>query len=199
MRRIVMFNHVSADGFFAAADGNLNWVVSDSEIDKASAGALDKFDTMLLGRRTYEMFASFWPKALDDSETAPDPHNAGQRTPELRRIAVWINEKTKLVFSRSLKGVTWQNTRLLPELEPCEIEQMKKQPGKDMIIFGSGSIVSALTQHGLIDEYQFIVNPILLGTGRAMLSDVTRSAKLQLLEAREYKSGNIVLRYGRQA
>ena len=85
--------------------------------------------------------------------------------------------------------------RVLHELDPREIETMKRQPGKDMIVFGSGSIVSQLTQHGLIDEYQFVVCPILLGSGRPLLSGVSKNSKLDLLEAKQYQSGDVMLRY----
>ena len=74
---------------------------------------------------------------------------------------------------------------------------MKKRPGKDMMIFGSGSLVSQLTQHGLIDEYQFVVCPVLLGRGRPLLADVSTSVKLDLVEARPYQSGDVLLRYAR--
>ena len=93
---------------------------------------------------------------------------------------------TKLVFSKSLKHATWKNSRVLHELDPREIETMKSQPGKDMIIFGSGTIVSQLTQHGLIDEYQFVVCPILLGSGRPLLSNVSKNLRLDLVEAKQY-------------
>jgi dihydrofolate reductase len=102
---------------------------------------------------------------------------------------------TKLVFSRTLKEVTWRNSRLLHELDPREIEAMKKQRGKDMIIFGSGSIVSQLTQHGLIDEYQCVMCPIFLVGGRPLLSGVSKSVPLDLLEVRAYPSGDVMLRY----
>jgi dihydrofolate reductase len=104
---------------------------------------------------------------------------------------------TKLVFSRTLKDVTWRNSRILHELDPREIETMKRQPGKDMIVFGSGSIVSQLTQHGLIDEYQFVVCPILLGSGQPLLSSVSKNSRLDLLEAKPYQSGDVMLRYAR--
>jgi len=143
------------------------------------------------------MFERFWPHALDDSPTAPDPHGAGRRSPAMRAMAIWINEATKLVFSRSLKKVTWRNSRLIHELDAREIEAMKRQPGKAMMIFGSGSIVSQLTQHGLIDEYQFVVCPIFLGSGRPLLSGVSKRLRLDLLESREYQSGNVRLRYAR--
>ena len=197
MRRIVMFNRVTVDGNFAGPDGNLDWVVPEEELDKAAAKNLSGADTILFGRRTYEMFEGFWPRAVDDSSTAPDPHGAQRRSPELRAMAIWINEATKVVFSRTRNDVTWRNSRLLHELDPREIEAMKRQPGKDMMVFGSGSIVSQLTEHGLIDEYHFVLSPILLGSGRPLLSRVSKSLKLDLLEAKAYPSGNVLLRYGR--
>jgi dihydrofolate reductase len=196
MRPIVAFNRVTADGYFSAPDGNLDWVVPEEELDKAAADSLPGSDTILFGRRTYEMFEAFWPHALDDSATAPDPHSA-RRSPAIRAMAIWINEATKLVFSKSLKEVTWRNSRLIHEFDPREIEAMKSKPGKAMMIFGSGSIVSQLTQHGLIDEYHFVVCPILLGSGRLLLTGVPKSSRLKLVEAKEYKSGNVRLRYAR--
>jgi len=195
MRRVVAFDRVSADGYFAGPDGNLDWTVPDQEIDKSAAGRLLGTGTILFGRRTYEQFEAFWPHVLDDSPTAPDPHAALRRSPELRAMAVWINEATKVVVSRTRKDVSWKNSRLLHEFDPGEIEAMKRQPGTDIMIFGSGSIVSQLTQHGLIDEYQFIVNPIVLGSGRQLLSGLSKSVRLDLLEAKQYPSGNVMLRY----
>jgi dihydrofolate reductase len=197
MRRIVMFNRVSADGYFAASDGNLDWVVPEEQLDKAGADSLSDSDTILFGRRTYEMFESFWPHALDDTATAADPHSAGRRSPEIRAMAVWINNATKLVVSKSRKEVTWKNSRLLRDVDPREIDDIKRQPGKTIMIFGSGSIVSQLTQHDLIDEYHFIVGPILLGGGQSLLTGVSKRSSLNLLEAKQYPSGNVALRYAR--
>jgi dihydrofolate reductase len=197
VRRIIMFNRVTADGYFAAPDGNLNWVVPDDTLDSAGVEAIPSVDTILFGRRTYEMFERFWPHALDDSSTAADPHAAGRRSPAMRAMAIWINEASKLVFSRTLKDVTWNNSRLLHELDPREIEAMKRQPGRNMIVFGSGSLVSQLTQHGLIDEYQFVVSPILLGSGRPLFSGGSKSSALDLIEVNKYQSGNVMLRYAR--
>ena len=199
MRRIVMFNRVSADGYFAALDGNLDWVVPEEQLDKAGADSLSDSDTILFGRRTYEMFESFWPHALDDAATAADPHNAGRRSPEIRGMAVWINNATKLVVSKTRKEVTWKNSRLLREVDPREIDAIKRQPGKTIMIFGSGSIVSQLTQHDLIDEYHFIVGPILLGSGQSLVTGVSKRSRLNLLEAKQYPSGNVALRYARSS
>ena len=196
-RRIVMFNWVTADGYFAGPDGNLEWVVPDEEQAQAAVEGIPGFDTVLFGRRTYELFEGFWRHAVDDSSTAPDPHHPGRRSREHHAIAIWINETTKLVFSRTLKDVTWRHSRVLHELDPREIETMKSQPGKDMMIFGSGSILSQLTQHGLIDEYQFVLCPMLLGSGRPLLSNVSKNLRLDLLEAKPYPSGDVLLRYAR--
>jgi len=196
MRRIIMFNRITPEGFFAAADGSLSWAVPDEELDKAATEGGADVDTMLFGRRTYDMFESFWPHAVDDSPTARDPH-APRRSPAIRAMAVWINETAKIVFSKTRKNVSWKNSRLFSEIDAREIEALKKQPGKDMIIFGSGSLVAQLTRLRLIDEYQFVVNPVLLGAGKPLFrGDVSESVKLHLAEARTYgASGNVKLRY----
>jgi len=123
----------------------------------------------------------------------------GQESNEHRAIAAWMNDATKLVFSRTLKEVTWNNARLVRELDVDEITALKQRPGKNMMIFGSASIVSQLTQHGLIDEYQFVVCPVFLGAGRRLLEGTSQSVKLELLETRKYPSGDISLRYAPRA
>ena len=112
-----------------------------------------------------------------------------------------MNEATKLVFSRTLKEVTWNNARLVRKLDADEIAAMKQRPGKNMMIFGSGTIVSQLTQHGLVDEYQFVVCPVFLGDGRRLLEGLSTSVTsvtLELLEATKYPSGDVSLRYAPQ-
>jgi dihydrofolate reductase len=195
VRRILAFDWLTADGYFAGVDGNLSWVVPDDEQAKAAATGTPAADTVLFGRRTYELFEGFWRKALQDSATAPDPHRPGQQSREHRVIAVWMNEAAKLVFSRTLKDVTWNNARLIRELDVDEIAAMKQRPGKNLMIFGSGSIVSQLTRHALIDEYQFVVCPVFLGEGRRLLEGLSKIVALELLEARKYPSGDVSLRY----
>ena len=194
-RQIVMFNWMTADGSFSGPDGNLDWVVPDDEQVKAAVDGIQRRDTVLFGRRTYERFERFWRNY--DLSAAPDPHHPGRRSPEHRAIAMWLNEATKVVFSRTLPDATWKNSRLVRELNPREIEAMKGQPGKDMIVFGSGSIVSQLTQHGLIDEYQLVVCPVFLGAGRPLLSGMSGKFALDLLESRRYPSGDLLIRYAR--
>lgn len=197
MRRIVVFNRITPEGFFADVGGSTDWFVPDEELDRAAVAASEQHGpgTILFGRRTYDMFESYWPHAVDDSATAADPHDPDRRSREIRAMAVWLNEAEKVVFSRTRGEVSWQNSRLLSELDPRDIEAMKHGPGKDMIIFGSGSIVSQLTQHRLIDEYQLILSPVLLGQGQPQLRDVTEPVRLNLLEATAFPSGNVRLRY----
>ena len=197
-RKIVAFDRVSADGYFAASDGNLNWVVPDDAIDQAGVAGMTSTDTMLFGRRTYEQFESFWPRVAADTRIAPDPHTAGRQSSALGAMAQWINEKTKIVFSKTRKEVTWNNSRLVREIDPRQIEDLKHEAGKDMIIFGSGSLVSQLTQHGLIDEYTFVVCPILLGNGKSLLGGLPKSVRLDLVDLKQYDSGNVVVRYARR-
>ena len=196
MRRLVMFNRVSADGYFASEDGKLDWVVPEPEIDKAAAGQIGAFDTVLFGRRTYEMFASFWPRALDDPKTAPNPHGPA-RSPEMHAMAVMLNDATKLVFSKTLKETSWKNSHIVRDFSAREIDALKKQQGKDIIIFGSGSIVTLLADNDLIDEYQLLVQPVLLGSGKPLIRHGSHRAKITLQEAKGYPSGNVMLRYVR--
>jgi len=193
MRRIMMFNRVSADGYFTKPDGNLDWFVPEPEIDEQGGESASQVDTYLFGRRTYEMMSQFWPHALDPG--AKDPHGGGEISPAMRAMAVSLNESTKLVFSRTLKEATWKNTRILRELDPREIEAMKKQSGGGMIILGSGEIVSQLTGHGLIDDYQIVVVPVFLGDGKPLIHGLSKSAKLKLGEAKPHQNGSVSLSY----
>jgi dihydrofolate reductase len=197
-----MWNQVTADGYFAGPDGNLDWVVPDEELDQEVAEGIQRSETgpeagtVLFGRRTYQQFESFWPYVLD-SPKATDPHGGGVISPPMQAMAVMLNEATKLVFSRTLKEVTWTNSELRGELDAHDIKALKEQPGKDIMVFGSGSLVSQLTENGLIDEYQFVVMPVVIGGGLNLLTGLSKSLRLDLLEARTYPSGKITLRYAR--
>ena len=113
-------------------------------------------------------------------------------------MAVYINDAIKIVFSRTLKDVRWKNSRLLGKFDPREVERIKQEPGGDIMIFGSGTIVSQLAQNDLIDEYQFVTGPVLLGDGKSLISGISKTVPLTLVEAKPYKSGNVMLRYQRR-
>ena len=170
---------VSLDGFFAGPNGELDWFVWDEVLKDYSISTLSVVDTLLFGRVTYELMAGYWPSATEE-----DPV-----------IAKGMNTLQKIVFSRSLKRADWNNSRLVREVIPEEIMQLKQQSGKDMVIYGSGTLVSAFANLGLIDEYRFIVNPVVLGSGKQLFKGFKDRFNLKLLEARTLGSENVLLSY----
>jgi dihydrofolate reductase len=190
-RKIIVFDHVSADGYFASSDAKLDWTVPEKALDKAAAASLGGADAMLFGRKTYEMFASFWPHATDKSPHGP------QQSPEIAAMARWINEATKIVFSTTLREATWRGSRIEHTLDRPTIEAITRAPGKDILVFGSGSVASRLTELGLVDEYHLVIAPILLGSGKPLVSGITQRTPLRLVEATPFPSGNVKLRYAR--
>lgn len=195
-RRIVMFNQVSADGYFAAPDGGLTWTVQEPGVYESATASFGGIDAMLFGRKTYENFEAFWPNVLkENSTTAPDPHAPGQRSEQMREMAVWINEARKLVFSSKRTSFPWNNTEHMPTCDAKAIAALKAQSGKNIILFGSGTIVSQLTKYGLIDEYAFVVNPVLLGKGHTLLGDAEAKRSLELIDVKTFPSGVMLSRY----
>jgi len=193
-RRIVMFNQVSADGFFSDPQGGLDWVIQDPEIQGRAVAGMPQCDTVLFGRKTYQQFASFWPTALKDMDTE-GPHGGSKKDPSFSAMAHWLNDAKKLVFSKSLRTAPWNNSEIFAELDPKEIAALKKKPGKDALVFGSGSLVSQLSEHGLIDEYRFVVSPLLLGSGKTLLGDLSKRVSLKLAESQPFSSGCVMLTY----
>lgn len=192
-RRIVMFNQVSADGYFADSHGGLDWIVADPEVHARAVADMPHADTVLLGRRTYEIFAGYWPGALEELKTR-GPHGE-EKEAGFATMARWLNEATKLVASRTLQSASWTHSEVLGELTAARISAFKRQPGKNVLIFGSGSIVSWLSEHGLIDEYRWVVCPVLLGEGKNLLRGLPAHVKLQLKDAQSLRTGNVMLTY----
>lgn len=186
-----MVNWVSVDGFFAGPNGEMDWIVRDTEVDKAirESGNSEREsgnpDTMLLGNVTYTMFENSWPHVAKDSN-APE---------EMRKMADEVTRMTKVVFSQTRKEVVWDNSKLLGGNLVEEVGKLKRDEGTDIMIFGSGTIVRQLTNEGLIDEYLIAVTPVVLGTGKPLYGDVKR-LNLRLLDSKHFKSGNVLLRYG---
>lgn len=184
MRKIVVFNLVSLDGYFAGEDGNIDWHKVDDEFNKFAIDQTGEFSTILFGRVTYELFEGFWPKALKDPATSDDD----------RKVAQIIEDNEKIVFSKTRKNVTWNNSKLFNEINSEELLKLKNLPGKDIVIFGSGTIVQAFANLGLIDEYRLLVNPVILGKGKPMFKDV-KKFDLKLQSVRNFKNGNVLLTY----
>ena len=182
MRKVVIFNQVSLDGYFVDMHGDMSWAhKSDAEwlafVEENASGGGE----LLFGRVTYELMASYWP------------------TPRAREndpiVAERMNNLPKIVFSRTMDKASWNNTKLVKGDLAAEIRKMKKEPGKDMVIFGSGSIVSQLAQAGLIDEYQIAVIPLVLGKGRTMFDGIKEKLSLKLTNTRAFGNGNVLLCY----
>lgn len=197
MRKIHMFDRISVDGYFGAPDGNLDWVIQDEALERDTMANRGNHDAMMFGRKTYEGFKSFWPRAIDDSPTAPAPHGPPRKNEALKAMGEFINRSTKYVFSRTLTDASWAGTEILGAFEPAKVEAIKRGPGGDILIFGSGSIASLLTEHGLIDHYTFVVSPILIGSGQRAIRDVVARVKLKLEDVVQYPTGNLQLRYAK--
>lgn len=184
MRKIIVSNLVTLDGFFAGPNGEIDWFITDNEFFEDTPGMLDQADAFLFGRVTYEGMLSYWtsPAAQTDQ-------------PE---IAERMNAIPKIVFSKTLDKVEWgkwDNAQLVKGDIGEAVTRLKQQPGKDMVIFGSGEIVAALTQLGLIDEYRIFLNPLIIGGGKSMFAGVTRQVNLKLAASRTFKSGVVMLTY----
>ena len=188
MRRLVAFNHMTLDGCFADSNGDMSWAHRDRQDEEWNAFVAANASgggQLLFGRITYEMMASYWPTAM-----------AAHNDP---LVADRMNQLPKVVFSRTLDHASWSNTRLVKGDLPTEVRQLKQEPGNGMAILGSGSIISQLAPECLIDEYQLVINPIVLGKGRRMFDGIRASLSLQLIKTRSFGNGNVLLCYEARA
>jgi dihydrofolate reductase len=185
MRKIVVLNRITLDGFFANLDGSNGWFIPDPEVDKTTHEIIDA-DTMLLGRETYEHLEAFWPQA------ALDPN-----MPEgVKVMAAEVNGMTKIVFSTTRTEFPWEHSKLMRGDLINEVKRLKQGNGSDILILGSGTLIQPLSNAGLIDEYVLIVTPIVLGEGRPMFKDV-KALPLTCVSAHHFSSGNVVVHYKR--
>lgn len=182
MRKVTVFDSVSLDGFFTDAKGDMSWAHKQDEEWNAFASANASGNgELLFGRVTYEMMAAFWPTP--------------QAAKMLPKVAAGMNAMRKTVCSRTLDTVSWQNTILMKGDLVTGVRKLKQQPGPDVVILGSGSIVSQLTQARLIDGYQLVLNPIVLGKGRTLFETVVDTVNVTLTRTQSFRNGNVVLWY----
>jgi dihydrofolate reductase len=182
MRKLHVFENISVDGFFADAKNDMSWAHKHDEEWNAFAGQNAGGDgALLFGRITYEMMAGFW--------TTP------QAAAMLPEVAAGMNRMRKYVVSRRLDRADWQNTTLLKGDLVKEVEALKATPGPDLVILGSGSLVSQLSAARLIDEYQLVVNPIVVGKGRTLFETLDQRFPLKYSKSRAFRNGNVVLWY----
>ncbi len=182
MPKLVVYNAVSLDGYFTDTNGDMSWAHKrDPEwqafvSENASGGG-----QLLFGRVTYDLMASFWPTPL-----------AAQSNPI---VVERMNSLRKFVLSKTLEKVSWNNTTLLKGDLTTEVRKLKQQPGPNIVIMGSGSIVAQLADAGLIDEYQIVLNPLVVGNGRTLFEGVKNKLPMRLAKSRAFGNGNVVLFY----
>ena len=185
MHSIGVFNHVTLDGCYAGPHGEIDWFKSikkDPALDKYLQGESQGGSSLMMGRTTYEMMKGFWP--------TPE---AIKMDPKMAKV---MDHSPKIVFSKSLKkveeGPNWKNIKLVHDIDRKQILKMKEKD--DFTILGSGSIVQQLANLGLIDTYQLLVVPIVLGAGKSLFKDV-RTTNLKLIEEKSFKNGLVAVRY----
>ena len=178
---------MSLDGFVAGPEGELDWFVHEgfmegTEFGQYARNVISSVDVILLGRRTYQEFVSYWPTATDN-----DPV-----------ITERINNLPKIVFSKTLDKVEWgkyNNAKLLNGNAAEEVKTMKHLPGRDLVIYGSAQLVSSLMKDGLIDELQLFVQPVVLGKGKPEFTNLNQRHWLKLTKATPFSSGAVALYY----
>ena len=179
MRKLIAAINMTLDGFCDHTAG-----IADDELHEHYNQLLGNADTILWGRTTYQLMESYWP-AIVKNPTGNKPED---------EFAVLIDNISKIVYSRTLKNVVWKNTKLKKEVMKEEILELKQQPGKN-ILAGSPSLIAALSQLNLIDEYQLCIQPIILRSGLPLFKNVKGRMNLQLLKTKPFGSGAVTLYY----
>jgi class 3 adenylate cyclase len=185
VRRVIVSELMTLDGVIEAPgheehrDGRNAWSLqlSSDDMVKYSIDRIFEVGACLLGRVTYQIWAAFWPSA---------PKSA---------LADRMNALPKYVVSRTLQEVLWNNCTLISGDVMAEISTLKQAPGGDILVAGSADLVDSLMKHDLIDEYQLMVHPIVLGSGKRLFRDESDTAHLQLVDSRTFESGVVLLRY----
>ncbi len=181
MRKIIFQNMVSVDGYFEGSKREIDWHNVDAEFNEYAIDLLHHVDALIFGRVTYQLMAKYWP------------------TPEARRddplVAELMNSLPKIVFSRTLSSVEWQNSRLVKENLEAEIKTLKQQTGKDLVIFGSSNLALTLIPLSLIDEFRLFIAPIVLGSGNPIFKGLKERLPLKLVKTKTFRSGNVLLYY----
>ncbi len=177
--------HISLDGFVAGPNGELDWVKVDEEIFDHVGKRISKGDTALYGRVTYQMMESYWP-------TAADKPNATTHDIEHSK---WYSKVQKVVLSKTMGDADLPDTKVISENLSDRINEIKQQPGEDILLFGSPTATHSLIQQNLIDGYWLFVNPIILGRGIPLFANIKDKIKLKLLTTRQFASGVTELNY----
>jgi dihydrofolate reductase len=179
--------NLSLDGYLSGPNGELDWHFEswNEEMSEKLLQQLDKADTILLGRVTYETMAKYWQvKPLEQDFPRQD-----------LAIADLMNGHVKIVFSKTRSGPAWNNSIFAIKSPEEEIKRLRQQKGKDIILYGSGSIASTVIRCNLADEYRLWIHPIILGSGNPLFKNLKNRIKLKLTDAVTFESGVVVFSY----
>ncbi|WP_274627665.1 dihydrofolate reductase family protein [Arvimicrobium flavum] len=176
MRKLIIWDMVTVDGFFEGPDRDISWFAFEEELENYIRETQQQADTLIFGRATYEMMAAYWPSAQG-------------------WIADFMNGIEKVVFSRTQKSPHWNNTKLFNRNVAEEVPKLKASDGGDIFVFGSADFTATLMEHGLIDEYRLGINPVILGRGTPLFKGSPNRIPLKHLQTRTLKSGVVILHY----
>jgi dihydrofolate reductase len=184
MRKLVLFMHVSLDGYASDVNGGLDWIPYNEEFEKYAEEVVAEVGSPVYGRSTYRLMEGYWPAVLDNPEASK--HDIEH--------ASWLQDVKKIVISSTMDKAEWNNTMLIKDHIAEEIKALKEQPGKNLVIFGSPGAAKTLLELGLIDEFLLTICPVVLGGGKTIFGD-SGKIRLKLLASRTFKSGVIAARY----
>lgn len=184
MRKIVLLEHVSVDGFAAGPGGDMSWIYVDEELFEIAGQMTDRSDAALYGRVTFELMEGYWP-------TAAEQPNASDHD---RQHAAWYRKVPKYVLSRTMKSSS-KDLIIIDNDAAEQVSRLKDQAGETILMLGSPSAAHPLMEAGLIDEYYFFVNPILVGDGIAVFPRLSSRQHLKLIESRSFNAGVVMLHY----
>lgn len=190
MRKIVSMIHLSLDGMASGPNDELDWISYDSDLEAYAHSMHDKMDTVIWGRNTYEGMKYFL--------TVPGNPDSGEGE---RNHAQFLEDSTKIVVSRTLDKIEWNNntnTILIKDNIAEQINAIKAQPGKDIWLLGSTTLFQEFVRLDLIDEYRININPTVLGKGKPLFANLDEQVKLKLVESNTLKSGVVLLVYERK-
>ena len=184
MRKVILAMQMSLDGFIEGPEGAMDWLTGGEEDWKEMFKDLESVDTYLLGRKMYPGYSDYWRSLL-----------ANPSGPKGEVAFAKLADKTQhIVFSKTLTTVDWENTRIATD-PAAEIDRLKKQSGKNMLIWGGAEMASSFINLGLVDRYRIELNPTILGGGKPLFNHISQRKKLKLLESRPLKSGATILWY----
>lgn len=185
MGKLVLFMHVSLDGYASDSNGGLDWIPYNEELETYAEEVVAEVGYPVYGRTTYRMMEGYWPSVLNEPDASKHDLEHAQ----------WLQDVKKIVISSTMDKTEWNNTLLIKDNIAEEIKLLKAQSDKNLVIFGSPGAAKTLLALGLIDEFLLTICPVVLGSGKTIFEDCGEKIKLKLLSSRTFKSGVIATRY----